>query len=161
MKNNWILLLVSCWMVFGFASCSDNADTTWRDKNLSYFDNLKTKTGILELGDSLNGKPGIFYEVIQAGTGVKPIIGNQVNVSYKGCLYNDTTSFDSSSDFTFTVGSSVIEGWNLVIQSMPVGAKWRVYLPYYLAYGSTAKTNIPAYSTLIFELYLRKIESQN
>jgi FKBP-type peptidyl-prolyl cis-trans isomerase FklB len=44
---------------------------------------------------------------------------------------------------------------------MPVGSKWRVYIPYYLAYGSSGSTSIPAYSTLIFDMKLLEITSEN
>lgn len=162
MKKNWIILLAFGFMALGFSSCSNNtAEIEWRDKNLSFFDNLEGQPGILVFGDSINGFPGIYYKIIDEGHGVCPVIGNKVNVAYESRFYNDSTSFDDNDNFEFTVGSNVIEGWSLAIQSMPVGSKWRIYIPYYLGYGTTDQSNIPAYSTLIFDIYLKKIVSEN
>ena len=162
MKKNWIILLAFGFMALGFSSCSNNtAEIEWRDKNLSFFDNLKGQEGIFEIGDSINGHPGIYYKILTEGNGAHPIIGNVVKVAYEGWLYNDSTSFDDNDNYEFTVGRNVIEGWSLAIQSMPVGSKWRIYLPYYLGYGSTAQKDVPAHSTLIFDIYLKKIVSEN
>jgi len=173
MKKNCFILLISCFVAFGFSSCS-STDTTWRDSNLAFFDNLKNREGIHEIGDSINGYPGLYYEVLKESTSdTIPIIGNKVLVSYDGWLFNDTIKYDSkhillrteafeyNDNYPLTVGNDAIVGWNLILQHMPVGAKWRVYIPYYLGYGSSAQTNIPAYSTLIFDITLRKIVSQN
>jgi FKBP-type peptidyl-prolyl cis-trans isomerase FklB len=158
----------------GLFSCSDDSDEEWRDDNLAFFDNLANKEdlGIFEIGDTINGFPGLYYTVKKMGTGITPVIGNQVNVIYAGWLWNDTTTYksildtDDAFDYctkatTFTVGSTTIEGFSLALQSMPVGSKWRVFIPYYLGYGSSGSTSVSAYSTLIFDIYLQSIESEN
>ena len=173
MKKNCFILLISCFFALGFSACSSD-DTEWRDSNLAFFDSLKNREGIHEIGDSVNGYPGLYYEVLKEATGdTIPIIGNVVKVTYDGWLFNDTINYDSkhillraeafdyNDKYQLTVGGDAIEGWNLILQHMPVGAKWRVYIPYYLGYGSSAQTNVPAYSTLIFDITLRKIVSQN
>ncbi|MCX6309743.1 MAG: FKBP-type peptidyl-prolyl cis-trans isomerase [Bacteroidia bacterium] len=159
-------------VAFGFASCTTNKDTTWRDDNLAFFDGLAAHSDIDTIGDPTNGYPGIYYKVLTPGTGHVPIIGNIVKVTYAGWLWNDTTKYNSplalknafdynQTGFTCRVGSGVIDGWSLVLQRMPVGAKWRVFIPYYLAYGSTGSSSIPAYSTLIFDMTLKEITSEN
>jgi FKBP-type peptidyl-prolyl cis-trans isomerase len=173
MKKNRFLLLFACLVTLGFSSCTNN-DHEWRDNNLAFIDKIKSREGIHEIGDAKNGMTGMYYEVLSEGSGTaKPIIGNTVKVSYQGWLFNDSINytpkhpliedeaFDSSDNYEFRVGSTVIDGWNLAIQQMPVGSKWRIYIPYYLAYGSVAQTNIPAYSTLIFDIYLREIVKDN
>jgi len=172
MKKIWYFLLVFSTVAIGFSSCSDNSDDKWRDKNLEFIDKIKDQADVHEIGDSINGYPGIYYQILKEGTGAKPVIKNKVNVSYAGWLINDTIqytkskvldtdeAFDSSSDYDFTVGTGVIDGWSLAIQYMPVGAKWRIFVPYYLGYGSSAQSSIPAYSTLIFDIYLREIVSE-
>jgi len=174
MKKIWLFLLVCSSVALGLSSCSDNSEDEYRDKNLAFYNSLKNISGMHEIGDSINGYPGIYYQIINEGTGAKPIIGNKVNVSYAGWTYNDTIdysktkcvlleseAFDYSHDYDFTVGSKVIDGWSLAIQYMPVGSKWRLFIPYDLAYGSTAQTNIPAYSTLIFDISLKEVTSDN
>lgn len=160
-------------ITFGLASCSNNNnDTQWRDDNLAFFDGLANHSDIDTIGDPTNGYPGIYYKVLTPGTGQIPIIGNVVKVTYTGWLWNDTTKYDSPlavknafdsnlNGFSFKVGTGVIDGWSLVLQRMPVGAKWRVFIPYYLAYGASGNSSIPAYSTLIFDIKLLEITSDN
>ena len=102
---------------------------------------------------------GLQYKVITAGTGEKPKATDRVKVHYRGTLL-DGTEFDSSykrnEPTTFGVGQ-VIKGWTEALQLMPVGSKWELYIPQDLAYGSHATGNIPAYSTLVFEVELLEI----
>lgn len=78
---------------------------------------------------------------------------------YHGMLTNGTV-FDSSVDrgqpATFPVGG-VIQGWQEILQLMPTGSKWKVYIPSALGYGSQAVGNIPPNSILIFEIELLSI----
>ncbi len=79
---------------------------------------------------------------------------------YHGTLL-DCTVFDSSVDrgqpATFPV-SGVIKGWTEALQLMSVGAKWRLYVPYNLAYGEKGvSAQIGPYTTLIFDVELLKI----
>ncbi|HOZ39360.1 MAG TPA: FKBP-type peptidyl-prolyl cis-trans isomerase [Flavobacteriales bacterium] len=104
---------------------------------------------------------GLQYEVITMGTGAKPLASDQVKVHYTGTLI-DGTKFDSSVDrgepATFPVGG-VIRGWVEAIQLMPVGSKWKLYIPSDLAYGPSGGPGgtIPGNSTLIFEVELLDI----
>jgi hypothetical protein len=174
MRNFGIAAFLFGLVSFGFLSCSSDSDAEWRDQNLSFFDNLKNYSDIHVIGDSVNGYPGIYYKVLKDTTGVIPIIGDSVNVYYAGWIINDTIAYDDSlslddafgynvaKGYGFVVGSSnVIDGWNLAIQVMPVGSKWRIYIPYYLGYGTSGYSTIPAYSTLIFDITLRKIVAEN
>ena len=104
---------------------------------------------------------GLQYEVLQAGEGVKPQPTDQVTVHYHGTLL-DGTVFDSSVDrgqpATFGV-TQVIQGWVEGLQLMPVGSKWRLFIPYNLAYGERgAGGKIGPYSTLIFDVELLEIK---
>ena len=59
---------------------------------------------------------------------------------------------------TFSLGG-VVDGWTTALQQMHVGDVWRLYIPQSLGYGSsTSNSNIPAYSTLVFDVYLREIK---
>lgn len=104
---------------------------------------------------------GLQYEIIKQGTGPKPTINNTVKTHYKGTLI-DGTVFDSSYDrgepISFPL-SGVIKGWTEGLQLMPVGSKYKFYIPYYLAYGERgAGQIIGPYETLIFEVELLSIE---
>jgi FKBP-type peptidyl-prolyl cis-trans isomerase FklB len=105
---------------------------------------------------------GLQYEVVQAGSGtVSPRPNDKVRVHYHGMLI-DGTVFDSSIErgqpITFGV-NQVIQGWQEALQLMKEGDKWRVYIPYHLAYGERgAGAAIPPYSALIFDVELIGIE---
>jgi len=102
---------------------------------------------------------GLQYEVITMGTGAKPGPEETVKVHYTGTLM-DGTKFDSSVDrnepAVFGV-NQVIKGWQEGIQLMPVGSKFKFYIPYELAYGANGTGPIPPYATLIFEVELLDI----
>jgi FKBP-type peptidyl-prolyl cis-trans isomerase FklB len=106
---------------------------------------------------------GLQYEVITMGKGPKPTAESTVKVHYTGTL-TDGTKFDSSVDrgepAQFPVGG-VIRGWVEGLQMMPVGSKWKLYIPSELGYGSQGAPGgkIPANSVLIFEVELLEIVS--
>ncbi len=104
---------------------------------------------------------GLQYEVLVMGTGPKPTISNTVKTHYKGTLL-DGTVFDSSYDrgepISFPL-NGVIKGWTEGLQLMPVGSKFKFYIPYNLAYGERgAGQVIGPFETLIFEVELLGIE---
>ncbi|MGD1841430.1 MAG: FKBP-type peptidyl-prolyl cis-trans isomerase [Thermonemataceae bacterium] len=104
---------------------------------------------------------GLQYEVVTEGTGAKPAKSSDVVVHYTGKLV-DGTVFDSSVErgqpATLNV-SRVIKGWTEALQLMPVGAKWKLYIPQELGYGERgAGQDIPPYATLIFEVELIEIK---
>lgn len=103
---------------------------------------------------------GLQYEVLQAGDGPKPQPTDRVTVHYHGTLL-DGTVFDSSVDrgkpATFGV-TQVIQGWVEGLQLMPQGSKWRLFIPYDLAYGERGtRGEIGPYATLIFDVELLEI----
>ena len=103
---------------------------------------------------------GLQYEIIKKGTGAIPTDNDQVKVHYHGTLL-DGTVFDSSIDRNepaiFGV-NQVIPGWTEALKLMPVGSKWKVYVPYNLAYGAEDRGTIKPFSTLIFDVELLAIE---
>ncbi|MBO7302022.1 MAG: FKBP-type peptidyl-prolyl cis-trans isomerase [Bacteroidaceae bacterium] len=103
---------------------------------------------------------GLQYQVITEGTGKKPSATDRVQCHYEGTLI-DGTIFDSSikrgEPAVFGV-NQVIKGWVEALQLMQEGAKWRLYIPYNMAYGEHgAGEMIPPYSALIFDVELIKV----
>ena len=105
---------------------------------------------------------GLQYEELLKGDGAIPKESERVKVHYTGMLI-DGTVFDSSVErgepAVFGV-TQVIKGWQEALQLMPVGSKWKVYIPQELGYGprGAGGGEIPPYSALIFEMELLGIE---
>jgi peptidyl-prolyl cis-trans isomerase A (cyclophilin A) len=102
---------------------------------------------------------GLYYLVIEEGTGAKAESGKTVSVHYKG-THPDGSKFDSSYDrnqpIRFTLGRrQVIAGWDEGIALMRVGSKYKLIIPSDLAYGDQGRPPvIPAKATLIFDTEL-------
>ena len=104
---------------------------------------------------------GLQYEVIKEATGVIPTAKDKVNVHYHGTLINGEV-FDSSvkrgEPISFPV-TGVLKGWQEALQLMPVGSKWKLFIPEHLAYGARgAGAIITPYAVLVFEVELLGIE---
>ncbi|MHA4807679.1 FKBP-type peptidyl-prolyl cis-trans isomerase [Flavitalea flava] len=114
----------------------------------------KNKPGVITLAS------GLQYTVIKEGTGPKPALTDKVKCHYHGTLL-DGKVFDSSVDrgqpIELTV-NGVIPGWTEALQLMPVGSKWKLFIPSNLAYGDQqAGQMIAPGSTLIFDVELLDI----
>jgi FKBP-type peptidyl-prolyl cis-trans isomerase FklB len=111
----------------------------------------KAKEGVTELPS------GLQYEVLVAGDGPKPLAHQEVTCHYHGTLI-DGTVFDSSVQrgrpAAFPL-NMVIKGWTEGLQLMPVGSKWRFFIPPHLGYGDRqVSAQIGPNSTLIFDVEL-------
>ncbi|CAN5710807.1 N/A [soil metagenome] len=114
------------------------------------------------------GKPGVQttasglqYQVLTEGTGGKPAAGQTVRVHYKGDLLDGTT-FDSSYErgepAVFAL-NQVAPGWAEGVQLMPVGSKYKFWIPSKLGYGEQGTPGGPIgpNATLVFEVELLDI----
>jgi FKBP-type peptidyl-prolyl cis-trans isomerase FklB len=117
----------------------------------------KTKKGVITLAS------GLQYKELIAGTGAIPTSSDTVTVNYRGTLI-DGTEFDSSykrgEPAKFPV-TGVISGWTEALQLMKVGAKWQLFIPANLAYGTNGAGPIGPNAVLIFEVELLSIEPHN
>ena len=102
----------------------------YKEKNLQYLQVLSTQADVCSL------PCGIFYKVLQTGTGKE---------------FDNSYSRNCPEAFRLC---DVIDGWQLALQQMHTGDKWIIYIPYHLGYGSRTSGPIPAFSTLIFEVEL-------
>lgn len=103
---------------------------------------------------------GLQYEIMTKGEGAVPTAADTVKVHYHGTLI-DGTVFDSSvsrgEPASFGV-TQVISGWVEALQLMPIGSKWKLFIPSELAYGAQgAGQAIAPHSALVFEVELLDI----
>lgn len=121
----------------------------------AFFDENGKKDGMISLPS------GLQYEVMKEGSGPVPTAQNKVTTHYHGTLLNGNV-FDSSvqrgQPASFPV-TGVIPGWQEILQLMPVGSKWRVFIPSELAYGQRGQGGIPGNAALIFEIELLSIDN--
>ncbi len=129
----------------------EKQDARLKDEASAFMASNKAKPGVQATAS------GIQYEIIREGTGGKPTAADTVTVHYKGQLSNGNvfdSSYDRGEPTTFPLGR-VIPGWTEGLQLMPVGAHYRLYIPYELGYGERgAGPNIPPYSPLVFDVEL-------
>ena len=99
---------------------------------------------------------GLGIYVVEKGAGDLPEIGRNVSVNYHGMLTNGNvfdSSFDRGQPFNFHLGTGrVIQGWDEGIAKLPIGSKAVLIIPANLGYGERAMPNIPANSTLVFDV---------
>lgn len=126
----------------------------YKEENIRFLENNLEEEGVMEL------PCGVQYKIILKGTGSVPTTKSTVRVHYRGTLINGKefdNSFIRKHPETFRV-NEVIEGWQEALKAMPVGSRWMIYIPYELGYGTRACGDIPAYSTLIFEVELLEVK---
>lgn len=137
-----------------FESASERQAQKNLEEGNAFLEKNKARAGVTTT------ESGLQYEVLTAGTGPMPTSADQVRVHYHGTLI-DGKVFDSSVNrgepVVFGVGQ-VIPGWTEALQLMPVGSKWKIYLPSNIAYGERgAGGDIGPNAALIFEVELLEI----
>lgn len=129
-----------------------------KEAGAKFLEENKDKAGVVTT------ESGLQYQVLEQGEGKTPQKGDKVKVHYTGTLI-DGTQFDTSmkgenknKPFEFVVGEGrVIKGWDEALQKMPMGSKWKLFIPAELAYGERQAGIIKPGSTLIFDVELLEI----
>jgi FKBP-type peptidyl-prolyl cis-trans isomerase FklB len=120
----------------------------------AFLDSNKTQAGVVTLPS------GLQYRILKEGTGAKPALTDKVKVHYEGKLINGKT-FDSSIERGEPIElgvNGVIPGWTEALQLMPVGSKWKLFIPSNLGYGDDgAGHDIKPGATLVFDVELLEI----
>lgn len=126
-----------------------------KKKGEAFLAENKAKDGVVALAN------GLQYQILKAGEGKKPTEADTVEVIYRGTLL-DGTEFDGSDGkpASFKVkGQGVIGGWTEALKLMPVGSKWKLFIPPPLAYGARgAGRDIGPNETIVFEIELVTIK---
>lgn len=171
-------------LTLAFVSCSETEEVgkydNWRARNEAYIDSLAnvyataSGRGGLERIKMLTA-PGnyIYYKEIEkapAANTDSPKYTDYVKVYYKGTnilgeyfdgnfkgdnpVVNEENPSEGDSPTSIFQVSGVITGWGEVLQRMKVGDRWKVYIPWEYAYGSSGTTGILGYSALVFDITL-------
>lgn len=101
---------------------------------------------------------GLYYVISRQGSGAQPNASSYVTVNYKGYLTDGSIFDQSKSGGTSFSLNGVIAGWTEGIPYFKKGGTGILLIPSALAYGSQAKTNIPANSVLIFDIELIEVK---
>ncbi len=118
-----------------------------------FLEENKKKPGVITLPS------GLQYEIITKGTGAIPVATDTVKTNYIGTLM-DGKEFDNSykrGEPIVIPVTGVIRGWVEALQLMPVGSKWKLYIPSELGYGDRGAGTIPGGAALIFTIELLDI----
>lgn len=168
--------------LFALASCSEKDDTPeeypdWKNQNEKFFEqaylsneyDFKLLKYSLSAESSSNHTDYILVKVIEKGKdGLTPYLNDSIAIHYVGCLipsttYKDGFLFDKSYLEPFDrdtavpsvlAGNGLVNGFTTAILNMHRGDHWQIIIPYQLGYGTVEHDNVPAYSTLRFEIRL-------
>ena len=139
-----------------FAKLQARAQKELAVKNKLYGDSVLKQNGAQEGVITLDN--GLQYRIIKQGTGVKPAADDDVKVNYIGKFLNgrifDATDQRGPAEFNL---QNVIPGWTQILQMMPAGSKYEVWIPSDLAYGDMGNRGIEPGSTLYFEIELLSV----
>jgi FKBP-type peptidyl-prolyl cis-trans isomerase FkpA len=138
-----------------FISCSKEKDIDYTAKNEQEIKDYIAKNNLTaQRSDS-----GLYYVIINPGTGANPTATSNVTVAYKGYFTNGTV-FDQSGDAGISFNlSQVIKGWTEGIQYFKTGGYGILLVPSQLGYGSKNYSSIPGGSVLIFDVKLNSINN--
>jgi len=144
-----------------FTNCDDNNDLFLKEKVV--LESYLIKNNI----DADTIKDGLYYIKGRTGIGKLPIKGSKITLIYTGFLINgqsyqdgkifDMTTLNAPYSFSFNSGQ-VIKGWDLGLANMREGDTGRLIIRSDYAYGELKVGTIPAYSTLIFDIFVVKVE---
>lgn len=159
-RSRLLQALLVLFIILGFAACKKDDNTPQREKDDKKLQEYFKANGI-DPATLVKRNSGLYYQLLQEGTGDKVFPGDKVSVHYTGTLL-DGTKFDSSHDrskpFEFTVGyGQVIAGWDEGLTLMRVGEKARLFLPSHLGYGRGGSGTIPGNAPIIFEIEVLQV----
>jgi FKBP-type peptidyl-prolyl cis-trans isomerase len=113
----------------------------------------RSKPGVVSLAD------GVQYRIIEPGTGPKPTANSTVSAHLRGSIstgqeFANTYSTANAQPASFKVSEFPLEGVKEVIQMMPVGSRWEVYIPSNKAYGDNPRSPIGQAQAVVFDIKL-------
>ncbi|MBD3590921.1 FKBP-type peptidyl-prolyl cis-trans isomerase [Bacteroides sp. GM023] len=174
-------------IALAFTACSETEEASkfdnWRARNEAFMDSLQTvydtapdHGGLDYILPEKNKNVKIFYKKkIAKDTGNSPLYTETVTAYYRGYYIfgekfdenfsgvDPDVNFDQPATFSVQnfYTTAAVSGWADILQNMKVGERWMTYIPWQVAYGSSDKDAIPAYSTLLFDIQLQSIVEED
>lgn len=162
MQALWLLSLIFVFALVVSSSLGEEAGSKKKGDPKAYHKrtNLKFVEEAAKKPGAIKFKSGLVAEILKSSDkpdAKSPNVGDTCKVTYAG-TFKDGRQFDAgTTDFA---PNQVIPGWTEAMQYMAEGDKWRLTVPYNLAYGEQGNTHrIPGYSTLVFEMEIKKVKS--
>lgn len=136
---------------FVLSSCMDRDEDPF-DPAAQFQQELDAIDSYLESNNITHIKDltGVRIEPLSLGTQLPAQPTSSIDVDYRGTLFSNGAEFDAGNVKGFL--SDYIPGWQIALRKLPVGSTAKLYIPSYYAYGNTARSEIPANSTLVFEV---------
>ena len=166
-RNNYISGfndgMLDNWKIMTFEEADETSNRLYEYLSQRQYDKVKEENAAFlekkaKEDNVVKTASGLLYEVIKLGDGgPKPTAESDVEVRYHGELIDGTVFDESTTPITLNLGR-VIKGWTEGLQLMSVGDKYKLYIPYNLAYGEQGTQGIKPYSTLIFDVELVSIK---
>ncbi len=161
MRNKILIFILMLIPVFVYTSCIESAVDP-EEQELIALNAYLLKT----YPNTVPSKTGLYYIHLKSGIGRKPITGDTLIIHYKGKLVSGKefdNTYANNAPFRYVVGGSVevIAGFKEGIMNMYEGDTGVLVMPSKLAYGEKRNGPIPAYSSLIFEVFLQDIRPAN
>jgi len=149
-----VLAFCALALIFVGAAKKGDMNTYMKRVGAKYLKEVAAKEGIIEL------KSGMLVEILKTtdkADAKSPTASDSCEVTYSGTL-KDGSKFDAGT--TSFAPNQVIKGWTEAMQLMGEGDKWKLYIPYDLAYGERGSPpKIPPFSPLVFEIEIHKVKS--
>ncbi len=149
-----VMALLVCFSTVTAEKKKGDINSYMKRVGAKYLKEVSKQDGIIEL------KSGMLVEILKAGTNAdakSPTASDACEVTYSGTL-KDGSKFDAGT--TSFAPNQVIKGWTEAMQLMGEGDKWKLYIPYDLAYGERGSPpKIPGFAPLIFEIEIHKVKS--
>ncbi|SFG93913.1 FKBP-type peptidyl-prolyl cis-trans isomerase [Pontibacter chinhatensis] len=159
-RSRLLQALLVLFVILGFAACKKDDNTPQREKDDKKLQEYFKANGI-DPATLVKRNSGLYYQLLQEGTGDKIFPGDKVSVHYTG-TFLDGEKFDSSHDrnepLVFTIGyGEVIAGWDEGLTLMRVGEKAKLFVPSHLGYGPRGRGTVPGNTPLIFEVEVLEV----
>jgi FKBP-type peptidyl-prolyl cis-trans isomerase FklB len=151
--NNSLIIAVLIISSLIYVSFAGDVNSYTKRTGAKFLQEVAQRDGIVQL------KSGMLVEILKSSTdpdAKSPTKSDTCEVTYSG-TFKDGKKFDSGT--TSFAPNQVIKGWTEAMQLMGEGDKWKLYIPYNLAYGERGSPpRIPAYSPLVFEIEIHKVK---